>query len=138
MDEKKQTLREKGIELKNDAATRLLPNAVNHTILIASTLVVILATLSNPESQNICLYRTILCTLLLSILSGVLCTVILTIDFYVLGRKVLKEADKPDIEDEQPKYIRTGLFPLISIISSFSLCLLSFLISVILLVFYAW
>ena len=85
-------LREKGVEIKNNAATTLLPNVVNNTILIESTLLVLLATLGEPTADSIPLYRLLLCTLLLSIVFGVLCTSIVAIDFYTLGNKVLSVA----------------------------------------------
>jgi hypothetical protein len=72
----------------------------------------------------------------------VLCTSIVAIDFYTLGNKVLGVAEtKPqkDIrESESEPYIRTGKKPLYATIITFGGCILTFLISVILLVLYAW
>ena len=140
--EKRNELRKKGVEIKNNAATTLLPSVVNNTILIESTLLVLLATLGEPTHDSICLYRLLLCALLLSIVLGVLCTSIVAIDFYTLGNKVLDVAEtKPqkDIrESESEPYIRTGKKPLYATIITFGGCILTFLISVILLVLYAW
>jgi hypothetical protein len=139
---KNKELREKGVNLKNNATNVLLPSVINNTILIESTLVVLLATLGEPTDYNISLYRTLLCTLLLSIALGVLCTSIIAIDFYILGNKVLgvvkKRSQKDNHESENVTYIRTGKFFLYSIILTFSSCLILFLISLYLLVKYAW
>lgn len=135
-------LSEKGVEIKNNAATTLLPNVVNNTILIESTLLVLLETLCEPTTDSISLYRLLLCTLLLSIVLGVLCTSIVAIDFYTLGNKVLSVAEtihqKDNHESENVTYIRTGKFFLYSIILTFASCLILFLISLVLLVKYAW
>jgi hypothetical protein len=45
---KNKELREKGVNLKNNATNVLLPSVINNTILIESTLVVLLATLGDP------------------------------------------------------------------------------------------
>lgn len=131
-------LREKGVELKNNATTVLLPSVINNTILIESSLVVLLATLAEPTVDNISLYRSLLCTLLSSIVFGVFCTSAITIDFYNLGNKVLAKAKKSDKEDKKDVLIRTGNVPRNLIIGSFILCLLLFVISVAQLVLYAW
>lgn len=136
----KKELREKGIELKNNSVTVFLPSVINNTILIESSLVVLLATLTKPDADHISLYRTLLCTLVISIALGVICTSIITIDFYNLGNKVLAKAKESAYEDnhESEPYIRTGKVPKILTILTFSLCLLFFLISLGLIVRYAW
>ena len=137
---KEKELRKKGIELKNKSVTVFLPSVINNTILIESSLVVLLATLAEPSADNIFLYRSLLCTLVLSIALGVICTSIITIDFYNLGNKVLAKARNKPHEDnhETEPYIRTGKVPYILTILTFSLCLLLFLISLGLIVHYAW
>ena len=139
---KNKELREKGVNLKNHATNVLLPSVINNTILIESTLVVLLATLGEPTEHNIFLYRSLLCTLLLSIALGVLCTSIISIDFYILGNKVLalakRRSQKDDHASENETYIRTGKFFFYSIILTFASCLILFLISLVLLVKYAW
>ncbi|NLN26187.1 MAG: hypothetical protein GX163_11220 [Bacteroidetes bacterium] len=137
--EQLESLFEKGVAIKNKASSQLLPKVMNNTVLVGSSLVVLLATLSDPESHNILLYRTLLCTLLLSIVLGVLCTSIVTIDLYKLGNKVSDEVIKSIREGVLPKYyLRTGKTFYFLIVSTFGGCLLAFLASVILLVFYAW
>ncbi len=137
---KSKELREKGIELKNNSITVFLPSVINNTILIESSLVVLLATLIEPDADNIFLYRSLLCTLVISIALGVICTSIITIDFYNLGNKVLAKAKNKQQEDNQASdtYIRTGEVPKILTILTFSLCLLLFLVSLVLIVRYAW
>jgi len=135
---KAKRLREKGIELKNNATTVLLPSVINNTILIEASLVVLLATLAEPTVDTISLYRSLLCTLLSSIVFGVFCTSAITIDFYNLGNKVLDRAKKSGKEDKKENLIRTGNVPRNLIIGSFILCLLLFIISIVQLVFYAW
>src|SRR5690606_7573637 len=115
-----ETLFEKGVAIKSDATSRLLPNVINHTILVASSLLAILATLSDPENHDICLYRFLLSSLLISIVSGILCMAILTIDYYLLGKKAVKEAKRINSETETPIYINTGFFPYFLILSTFS------------------
>ena len=139
---KNKELREKGVNLKNNATNVLLPSVINNTILIESTLLVLLVTLGEPTEHNISLYRSLLCILLLSIALGVLCTSIIAIDFYILGNKVLalvkRRNQKDNHESENVTYIRTGKFFLYSIILTFASCLILFLISLVLLVKYAW
>lgn len=137
---KSKELREKGIELKNTSITVFLPSVINNTILIESSLVVLLATLTEPDADNIFLYRSLLCTLVISIALGVICTSIITIDFYNLGNKVLAKAKNKQQEDNQASetYIRTGEVSKILTILTFSLCLLLFLVSLVLILRYAW
>lgn len=137
---KNKELREKGIELINNSITVFLPSVINNTILIESTLVVLLATLTKPNANNVFIYHSALCTLVISIALGVICTSIITIDFYNLGNKVLDKAENKQREDKQENeaLIRTGKVPKILTILTFSLCLLLFLISLGLIVRYAW
>ncbi|SDH82100.1 hypothetical protein [Winogradskyella thalassocola] len=133
-------LRKKGIGLINNSVTVLIPSVINNTILIESTLVVLLATLGDPTPDNIYLYRLLLCTLLLSIAFGVLCTSIISIDFYNLGNKILEKAKKENREDshEAENPTRTGKLPYRMTKWTFVSCLILFLISLVLLVIYAW
>ncbi|MGY5351067.1 hypothetical protein ACXGQW_00600 [Wenyingzhuangia sp. IMCC45533] len=136
--ESQKTLLEKGIEIQNEATNKLLTQTVNNIILLGSSLVVLLATLSDPKNHNICVYRYLLCILLLSIFFGVICISMITIDYYILGKKLEKLGVKQHLSDLESKTIRTGKFYYYTILFSFLGCLVSFLISVVLLVFYAW
>lgn len=136
--EKRQALFEKGIAIQTEATNKLLTQTINHIILLASSLVVILSTLSDPNNHNICIYRYLLCILLLSIFCGVICTSIITIDYYNLGKKAQKQAEEPSHEDDKQKLIRTGKPYYYLILWTFLGCLISFLTSLILLVIYAW
>lgn len=137
---KNKKLRKKGVELINNSVTVLIPSVINNTILIESSLVVLLATLAEPTPDNIYLYRLLLCTLLLSIAFGVLCTSIIAIDFYNLGNKLLRKAEKGNHEDnhEAENPTRTGKLPYNLTKWTFVICLLLFLISLGILVKYAW
>ncbi|MDC1259642.1 hypothetical protein N8091_02785 [Flavobacteriaceae bacterium] len=136
--EKRQALFEKGIAIQTEATNKLLTQTINHIILLASSLVVILSTLSAPNNHNIYIYRYLLCILLLSIFCGIICNSIITIDYYNLGKKVQKQAKAPDHEDDKQKLIRTGKLYYYLILGTFLGCLISFLTSLILLVNYAW
>jgi hypothetical protein len=136
--EKRQALFEKGIAIQTEATNKLLTQTVNHIILLGSSLVVILSTLSDPDNHNICIYRYLLCILLLSIFCGVICISIITIDYYNLGKKAQKQAEAEDHVDDKQRLIRTGKFYYFSILWTFLGCLISFLTSLVLLVIYAW
>lgn len=135
---KKQALIERGIAIQNEATNKLLTQTVNHIILLGVSLVVILSTLSEPRNHNICVYRYLLCILLISIFFGVMCISIITIDFYNLGKKIQKMGEQQDPMDDKQKLIRTGKFNYYVILLTFLVCLISFLTSLVLLVIYAW
>ena len=136
--EKRKLLLEKGIAIQTEATNKLLTQTVNSIILLASSLVVILSTFTNPNINNTCIYHYLLCILLLSIFCGVICISIITIDYYNLGKKVQKKAKEKHKLDNKQKLIRTGKFYYHLILWTFLGCLISFLTSLILLVIYAW
>lgn len=136
---KHEALFEKAIFIKNDVTSRILPNVINHIVLVSASLMVLLVTLSDPGIHSIYLYRALLCTLLSTTLLGVLGTSTIAFDFYRLGIKVSEEALKSSLEDREPKpYIRSGKLFYFLIVFFFVGTLVSFLTSLILLLLYAW
>lgn len=136
---KHEALFEKAIFIKNDVTSRILPNVINHIVLVSASLMVLLVTLSDPGIHSIYLYRSLLCTLLSTTLLGVLGTSTIAFDFYRLGIKVSEEALKSSLEDREPKpYIRSGKLFYFLIVFFFVGTLVSFLTSLILLLLYAW
>lgn len=131
-------LLEKGILIQNEVTNRILPQTVNQIILLSSSFMVVLASFFDPHPQNICLYRVLLCVLLLSIMSGVICIVILTIDYYCLGKIIMNKAKEQYPLDKNQKEFHTGRIYYLMILWTFIICLASFLMSVILLVIYGW
>lgn len=131
-------LTQKGILIQNEVTNRILPQTINQIILLASSFLVVLATLSDPQPHSISLYRVLLCVLLISILSGVLCISILAIDYYILGKKIQNEAKKQNSQDKNQKEFHTGKIYYRLILWTFVICLATFLASIILLVIYAW
>lgn len=135
---RRRELLKKGFRIQNEVTNRTLPQTINQIILLGSSFIMVLATLSDPQPYNICLYRTLLCFLLLSILSGVICISLLTIDYYILGKKIQNKAKGKKNLDKGQDEFHTGKIYYVLILSTFITCLLSFFVSVILLVIYAW
>lgn len=130
---------EQAIAIKNDVTSRLVPNVLNNVILVSASLIAILVTLSNPSTNNICLFRFLLGTLLGAIFFGILCYISITIDFYTLGTKASDEAIKSATDRREPKaYLRSGKIFYHLIVWTFVLALLSFLVALALLSLYAW
>lgn len=136
---KQEILFEKSVFIKNDVTSRILPNVINHIILVSASLMVLLVTLSDPGIHSIYLYRALLCTLLSTTFLGVLGTSTIAFDFYKLGIKVSEEVVRSVRAGEEPKpYIRTGKLYYFLIVFFFVGTLISFLTSLILLLLYAW
>ena len=138
LENKKQTLLKNGAEVKTEATNKLLIGTVSHIILLGVSLIVILSTLAEKDNHNICIYRYLLCILLLSISLGVICISIVTIDYYNLGRKLLKMAEEQNPSDLDKDIVSTGKPYFYMILLTFLGCLISFLTSLVLLVIYAW
>lgn len=133
---RKELLR-KGFLIQNEVTNKILPQTINHIILLGSSFVVVLATLSSPMPHNICIYRALLSFLLLSVLSGVICISILAIDYYILGKKIQKIAKQKDINEKQSEF-HTGKVYYFLILGTFIICFLTFVVAIFLLVIYAW
>jgi hypothetical protein len=132
------TFLKNGIDVETEATSKLLPNTVNHIILLGVSLIVILSTLSDSDNHNICIYHYLLCTLLLSVFLGVICISIITIDYYILGKKLQKMAKERNPSDLDKNIVRTGKPYFWMILLTFLGSLISFLTSLVLLVTYAW
>jgi hypothetical protein len=133
-----QTFLKNGVNVETEATSKLLPNTVNHIILLGVSLIVILSTLSDSCSHSICIYHCLLCTLLLSVFLGVTCISIITIDYYILGKKLQKMAKERNPSDLDKDVVRTGKPYFWMILLTFLGSLILFLTSLVLLVIYAW
>jgi magnesium-transporting ATPase (P-type) len=138
MKKRRKKLIEKGISIQNEVTNKILPQTVNQIILLGSSFIVVLTTLSNPQSKEIYLYRSLLCVLLLSILCGVICISTLTIDYYNLGKKIQNKAKEENSLDNDQIEFHTGKIYYKLILWTFVTCLASFLVSVVLIMIYAW
>ncbi|MEQ8219376.1 MAG: hypothetical protein RH981_14155 [Arenibacter sp.] len=134
---RRQKLLEKGILIQNEVTNRILPQTINQIILLGSSFVVVLATLSDPQPHDIFLYRVLLCMLLLSILSGVVCISILTVDYYILGKKIQNKAKEQRPQKKKGIEFHTGKIYYRLILWTFITCLVAFFAAIILLVIYA-
>lgn len=138
MKKRRQKLIEKGILIQNEVTNKILPQTVNQIILLGSSFIVVLTTLSDPQPKEIYLYRSLLCVLLLSILCGVICISTLTIDYYNLGKKIQNKAKEENSLDKKQIEFHTGKIYYKLILGTFVTCLASFLVSVVLIMIYAW